>query len=177
MRERLGDACAGVYDEMEKDSPLAPVLAARDAARDAGADLVIAVGGGSVIQATRVVVMLLAGTLGRMFSPVRIMAVSACAMGLLVLLIVNIPVLVVVLALLAVVGLPVVAFVVSEATLLQSGVADQLRGRVMGSYGMAQALAMLLGMGVASALADRVGVAGVGGPGAGAGGSAGPLSR
>lgn len=58
--ERLGDACAGVYDEMEKDSPLGPVLAARDAAREAGADLVIAVGGGSVIQATRVVVMLLA---------------------------------------------------------------------------------------------------------------------
>ncbi len=60
MRERLGDAFAGVYDEMEKDSPLAPVLAARDAARAAGADLVIAVGGGSVIQATRVVVILLA---------------------------------------------------------------------------------------------------------------------
>ena len=60
MAERLGDAFAGVYDEMEKDSPLGPVLAARDAARDAGADLVIAVGGGSVIQATRVVVMLLA---------------------------------------------------------------------------------------------------------------------
>jgi alcohol dehydrogenase class IV len=58
--ERLGDMCAGVYDEMEKDSPLAPVLAARDAARDAGADLIIAVGGGSVIQATRVVVMFLA---------------------------------------------------------------------------------------------------------------------
>ena len=60
MRERLGDLCAGVYDEMGKDSPLGPVLAARDAARDAEADLVIAVGGGSVIQAARVVVVLLA---------------------------------------------------------------------------------------------------------------------
>jgi predicted MFS family arabinose efflux permease len=101
---------------------------------------------------------LLVGTLGRLFSPVRIMAVSAWAMGLLVLLIVNIPVLPVVLALLAVIGLPVVAFMVSEATMLQSGVADQYRGRVIGSYGMAMALAMLMGMGVASALGDWLGV-------------------
>ena len=101
---------------------------------------------------------LLAGTIGRLFSPVRIMAVSACAMGMLILLIVNIPVLPVVLALLAVIGLPVVAFMVSEATMLQSGVADQYRGRVMGSYGMALALAMLIGMGVASALGDWLGV-------------------
>ncbi len=60
MRERLGELCAGVYDELEKDSPLGPVLAARDAARAADADLVIAVGGGSVIQAARVVVILMA---------------------------------------------------------------------------------------------------------------------
>ncbi len=100
---------------------------------------------------------LLAGTIGRRFSPVHIMAVSACAMGLLMLLIVNIPVLPVVLSLMAVIGLPVVAFMVSEATMLQSGVADQYRGRVLGSYGMALALAMLIGMGVASALGDWLG--------------------
>ncbi|RPI40838.1 MAG: iron-containing alcohol dehydrogenase, partial [Betaproteobacteria bacterium] len=44
IRGRLGELCAGVYDELEKDSPLGPVLAARDAARAAEADLVIAVG-------------------------------------------------------------------------------------------------------------------------------------
>jgi len=101
---------------------------------------------------------LLAGTIGRLFSPVRIMALSAVAMGVLILLIVNIPVLPVVLALLAVIGLPAVAFMVSEATMLQSGVADQYRGRVMGSYGMALALAMLIGMGVASVLGDWLGL-------------------
>jgi predicted MFS family arabinose efflux permease len=100
---------------------------------------------------------MLAGTLGRLFSPVRIMAVSACIMGVLILLIVNIPVLPVVLALLAVSGLPMVAFMVSEATLLQSGVADLYRGRVMGSYGTVLALAMLMGMGAASALGDWLG--------------------
>lgn len=62
IRERLGATCAGVHDEIGKDSPLADVLAARDAARDRGADLLIAVGGGSVIQATRVVAILLAET-------------------------------------------------------------------------------------------------------------------
>ncbi|MGH8663707.1 MAG: iron-containing alcohol dehydrogenase family protein [Burkholderiales bacterium] len=60
MRSRLGELCVGVYDEMEKDSPLGPILAARDAARVAEADAVIAVGGGSVIQAARVVAILLA---------------------------------------------------------------------------------------------------------------------
>ena len=60
MKRALGPLCAGVFDEIDKDSPLACVLAARDAARAADADLVIAVGGGSVIQAARVVVILLA---------------------------------------------------------------------------------------------------------------------
>lgn len=60
MRRIAGGAFAGVYDEMEKESPLACVLAARDAARAAGADLLIAAGAGSVIQATRVVAILLA---------------------------------------------------------------------------------------------------------------------
>lgn len=56
----LGDACAGVFDEMEKESPLPAVQHAADAARSANADLLIAVGAGSVIQATRVVAILLA---------------------------------------------------------------------------------------------------------------------
>ncbi len=60
MRRILGDACAGVFDEIDKDSTLPSVLAATAAARAAQADLVIGVGGGSVIQAARVVVILLA---------------------------------------------------------------------------------------------------------------------
>ena len=60
MRAILGKDCAGVFDEMEKESPLAAVLRARDAARAGEADLLIGVGAGSVIQATRVVAILLA---------------------------------------------------------------------------------------------------------------------
>jgi len=60
IRAILGAACAGVFDEMEKESPLEAILRARDAAREAQADLLIAVGAGSVIQGTRVVAILLA---------------------------------------------------------------------------------------------------------------------
>src|SRR5579864_4556216 len=60
IRALLGAAFAGLYDEMGKDSPITDVLAARDGARAAAADLLIAVGGGSVIQATRIVAILLA---------------------------------------------------------------------------------------------------------------------
>ncbi len=56
----LGDACVGIYDEMGKDTPIIDVLAARDGARAANADLLIAVGAGSVIQGVRIVAILLA---------------------------------------------------------------------------------------------------------------------
>jgi len=60
IRRILGEACAGVFDEMEKESPLPAVQRAADAARAAQADLLIGVGAGSVIQSTRVVAILLA---------------------------------------------------------------------------------------------------------------------
>lgn len=60
VRNILGEGCAGVFDEIEKDSTLASILRARDAARAADADLLIGIGAGSVIQATRVVAVLLA---------------------------------------------------------------------------------------------------------------------
>jgi len=62
MRAILGAAGAGVFDEMEKESPLSAVQRAADAACAAKADLLIGVGAGSVIQATRVVAILLAET-------------------------------------------------------------------------------------------------------------------
>ncbi len=62
IRGILGEALGGVFDEMAKESPLSAVLAARDAARAAQADCLIGIGAGSVIQATRVVAILLAET-------------------------------------------------------------------------------------------------------------------
>jgi alcohol dehydrogenase class IV len=60
IRRILGETCAGLFDEMEKESPLSAVQRARDAAHVADADLLISIGAGSVIQATRVVAILLA---------------------------------------------------------------------------------------------------------------------
>ena len=60
IREGLGELYAGAFDRMDKDSSYPAVLAATEAARAAGADLIIAVGGGSVIVGARAVVILLA---------------------------------------------------------------------------------------------------------------------
>jgi len=58
----LGDQYAGVFDWIEKDSTYASVAAAKAAAAEAGADLLIAVGGGSVLVAVRVVAIYMAET-------------------------------------------------------------------------------------------------------------------
>ncbi len=60
LRELLGDACAGAHTGIGKDAPLEDVLAAVSAARACEADLLIAVGAGSVLKAARVVAILLA---------------------------------------------------------------------------------------------------------------------
>jgi alcohol dehydrogenase class IV len=62
VRDRLGDVYGGVFDRMDKDSSYPAVRAATEAARAAGADLIIAVGGGSVIVGARVTAILLAET-------------------------------------------------------------------------------------------------------------------
>jgi alcohol dehydrogenase class IV len=56
----LGERYAGAFDGIEKDSTYASVHAAKEAATAAGADLLIAVGGGSVMVATRVVAVFMA---------------------------------------------------------------------------------------------------------------------
>ena len=60
MRQILGERLAGVFDEIDKDTSRSSVLRAAEAARSAGADLVIGVGAGSVIQGARIVTILLA---------------------------------------------------------------------------------------------------------------------
>ena len=60
MRNLLGAACAGFFDEMDKDTSRSSTLRAVEAARAAQADLLIGVGAGSVIQGTRIVAILLA---------------------------------------------------------------------------------------------------------------------
>jgi alcohol dehydrogenase class IV len=56
----LGNLYAGVYDAIENDATYVSVKAAKEAAVAAGADLLIAVGGGSVIMAARGVAIFMA---------------------------------------------------------------------------------------------------------------------
>lgn len=60
MRQVLGERFAGVYDRVERESPLPSVLAGVDAAREARADLIIAVGGGSAVVTARAITILMA---------------------------------------------------------------------------------------------------------------------
>jgi alcohol dehydrogenase class IV len=60
VKAQLGAVYAGGFDAMDKDSTWPAVQQGVQAARDAGADLLIAIGGGSVIVGTRVIAILLA---------------------------------------------------------------------------------------------------------------------
>jgi alcohol dehydrogenase class IV len=60
VKDYLGSLYAGVFDAMAKDSSWPAVQQGIEAARAVGADLLIAVGGGSVIVGTRAVAILLA---------------------------------------------------------------------------------------------------------------------
>jgi len=68
--------------------------------------------------------------------------------------IVNVPVLPVAVLLLAMMGVPVMGWLISASTLLQRSVSNRYRGRVLGTYSTAQALLMLTGMVLASTLGD-----------------------
>src|SRR5579885_3599430 len=64
----------------------------------------------------------------------------------------------VVLPLITIIGASVIGFFVSQITLLQSSVANEYQGRVFGAFGALQAIAMLVGMVLASGLGDRLGI-------------------
>lgn len=51
--KRLGECCVGVHTSIRAHTPREDVLAAAEAARSAGADILVGVGGGSVIDAVK----------------------------------------------------------------------------------------------------------------------------
>ena len=60
VKESLGGKFAGVFDAVQASSPLPSVELATAQARDAEADLIVALGGGSAVVTTRAVIILLA---------------------------------------------------------------------------------------------------------------------
>jgi alcohol dehydrogenase class IV len=60
VQANLGDKFAGIFGGVETSSPLPSVRAGAAAAREAGADLIVAVGGGSAMVTARAMIILLA---------------------------------------------------------------------------------------------------------------------
>ncbi len=60
IRGALGDGCAAVFDRVPPHTPRGAVIGAAEAARAAGADLIVTVGGGSVTDAAKAVQLCLA---------------------------------------------------------------------------------------------------------------------
>lgn len=96
--------------------------------------------------------------LAKMAPPGRLIGLALVAVGLLVLVMVNLPILALAYLLFALAGVATVAEGVGARTLLQSRAPDRYRGRVLGAVGTTGALLTLGGMGAASGLTDRLGI-------------------
>jgi MFS family permease len=99
---------------------------------------------------------LLVGQVGHRLPPARLFAASLVACGLAFLLAFNAPTLPLALAGVTAAGLAMAGWMVAERTLLQSGVADRLRGRVLGAYGTTNGLLMLGGTALASGMGGTI---------------------
>src|ERR1700756_549896 len=60
VQRALGDRFAGIFDRMPPPTPRRPVIEAAAAAREAGADLIVTIGGGSVTDGAKAVQLCLA---------------------------------------------------------------------------------------------------------------------
>jgi maleylacetate reductase len=60
VRRALGERCAGIFDQMPPHTPRRAVIAAAEQAREARADLIATIGGGSITDAAKAVQLCLA---------------------------------------------------------------------------------------------------------------------
>jgi maleylacetate reductase len=60
VRRALGNRCVGVFDKMPPHTPRSAVIAAAERAREARADLIVTIGGGSITDAAKAVQLCLA---------------------------------------------------------------------------------------------------------------------
>jgi MFS family permease len=105
---------------------------------------------------------LVIGLLGARLSAARLVGAGAMAFGVIDLAIWNaprfFPSLVLAAALFILAGIPGVGMATGANTLLQTEAADQFRGRVFGAFNTTTSLLLMIGLLVAGALGDRLGV-------------------
>ncbi len=102
----------------------------------------------------------LLGQIGKRLKPVYLIVMGTTPAGLILLVILYFPNLYLAFALITVIGLLVVGFFVTEQTLLQSSVADEYRGRVLGAYSTTSSLLYIVGIASGGILGDHLGVVG-----------------
>ena len=96
--------------------------------------------------------------LSKIFPPGRLMGTCGLVFGILIVGLAAFPILFVILPLIFIAGAGVVGFFIPMLTLLQTHVANEYQGRIFGAFGAIQAIALLIGMGMASILGDRIGI-------------------
>jgi MFS family permease len=101
---------------------------------------------------------MIAGRISVQLSPTRLFGLSMGLVGATIVIAANVPILPLIVPLVALVGIPVVGWLVGAQTVLQDSVADRYRGRMLGTYGTTSALTQLGGMGLAGVLGDRLGI-------------------
>jgi MFS family permease len=101
---------------------------------------------------------LFVGQLSKRVKPKQLVGPGFLLLGIIDLLIFNIPNLPVALILMAVVGLPVVALQAGVMTLFQTSVPDRFRGRVLGAYGTTYSLVLLASTLFTSFFGSAIGV-------------------
>ncbi len=90
--------------------------------------------------------------------PARLLGVSLAAVGLIFFVEVNLPYRPLFVLLVFLISPPVVGWGIGQQTLLQSCASDRYRGRIFGALATATALLSLIGIGLAGAIGQRLGV-------------------
>jgi MFS family permease len=101
---------------------------------------------------------LLVGYIGKHFKNGQMIGFGLVGAGLILLTMFHVPVFPVVLACFALLGVPVMAWLINSQTWLQSHAPDGYRGRVFGAFYTTNALMMLVGVGLGSSGGENLGV-------------------
>jgi len=96
--------------------------------------------------------------LSKIFRPGHLMGVCGLTFSAVIVVLAMIPTLPVILPLIIFGGAGAVGFFIPMLTLLQTTVANEYQGRIFGALSAIQAIAMLIGMGMASGLGDHFGI-------------------
>jgi MFS family permease len=101
---------------------------------------------------------LLIPRLSKFIPPGRLMGLCGLTFSAVIIVLATVPIVPVILPVIAIGGAGATGFFIPMITLLQTTVANEYQGRIFGALSAIQAIALLIGMGAASGLGDRIGI-------------------